>query len=283
MFGQKASRHSGGPGDMVQEEHGTPDRDLRYRRVAAELREAIIAGEYAAGAKLPPEGTLAERYNVSRGTVRHALAVLRTDGLVTSRRGTRRTVLGGPRAQSFSELLSFTNWARSTGETPGGRVDRVVRRPAEPLDAEQLGLEAGAEVYVVLRLRTLSGEPVMVERSIYPARVGALVAELPPDTVSHTEALVMQGVLFTDADHTIDLTWADADDARLLDCPVGQVLLRERRRTTNPAGVPVEWSEDRYLPGTIAFTVHNSVATSTLGRQHSPRTVPGGTDGPPAA
>lgn len=135
----------------------------------------------------------------------------------------------------------------------------------------------------MLRLRTLSGEPVMVERSIYPARVGALVAELPPDTVSHTEALVMQGVLFTDADHTIDLTWADADDARLLDCPVGQVLLRERRRTTNPAGVPVEWSEDRYLPGTIAFTVHNSVATSTLGRRHSPRTVPVDTDGPPAA
>ncbi|MGW5590375.1 NAD-dependent epimerase/dehydratase family protein [Streptomyces sp. NPDC003857] len=111
-----------------------------------------------------------------------------------------------------------------------------------------------------------------VARSLYPARVGALVAELPPDTVSHTEALVAHGVLFTDADHTIDLAWADADDARLLDCPPGQVLLRERRRTTDPEGVPVEWSEDRYLPGTISFTVHNSVATSTLGRRHRPGT-----------
>ncbi|MET7524916.1 hypothetical protein ABZS62_21425, partial [Streptomyces sp900116325] len=55
------------------------------------------------------------------------------------------------------------------------------------------------------------------------------------------------------------------------------------RGATDPAGVPVEWSEDRYLPGTIAFTVHNSVATSTLGRRHSPRTVPVGTDGPSAA
>ncbi|MFG2302781.1 GntR family transcriptional regulator [Actinacidiphila glaucinigra] len=255
----------------MRQEQGTPDSELRYRKVAAELREAIIAGEYAAGTKLPPEGTLAERYGVSRGTVRHALAVLRTDGLVTSRRGTRRTVLGGPRAQSFSELLSFTNWARSIGETPGGRVDSVVRRPAEPFEADRLGLEDGAEVHLVLRVRTLSGEPVMVERSLYPARIGELVTELPPDTVSHTEALVAHGVLFTDADHTIDLAWADADDVRLLDCPPGQVLLRERRRTTDPAGAPVEWSEDRYLPGTIAFTVHNSVAASTLGRRHSPR------------
>lgn len=197
--------------------------------------------------------------------------MLRTDGLVTSRRGTRRTVLGGPRAQSFSELLSFTNWARSIGETPGGRVDSVVRRPAEPFEAGRLGLEDGADVHLVLRVRTLSGEPVMVERSLYPARIGELVTELPPDTVSHTEALVAHGVLFTDADHTIDLAWADADDVRLLDCPPGQVLLRERRRTTDPAGAPVEWSEDRYLPGTIAFTVHNSVAASTLGRRHSPR------------
>ncbi|MFI9648378.1 GntR family transcriptional regulator [Streptomyces sp. NPDC052040] len=259
----------------MRQEHGSPDSELRYRKVAAELREAIVSGEYATGAKLPPEGTLAERHGVSRGTIRHALAVLRADGLVTSRRGTRRTVLGGPRAQSFSELLSFTNWARSIGETPGGRMEQVERRPAEPSEAAQLGLEAGAEVYLVLRVRTLSGTPVMVERSLYPGPVGRLVAELPPDVVSHTEALLTHGVLFTDADHTIDLAWADTDDARLLDCPPGQVLLRERRRSTDPAGVPVEWSEDRYLPGTIAFTVHNSVAASTLGRHHSPRTAPG--------
>ncbi|MEU8588772.1 UTRA domain-containing protein [Streptomyces sp. NPDC048664] len=180
-------------------------------------------------------------------------------------------MLGGPRAQSFSQLLSFTAWARSLGETPGGRVDRVDRRAADPEEARRLGLEEGAELYLVLRVRTLSGRPVMVERTLYPPRVGALVAALPPEAVSHTEALVEHGVHFTDADHTIDLTWADEDDTRLLACPPGQVLLRKRRRTTDPAGTPVEWSEDRYLPGTIAFTVHNSVAATSLGRH--PRTT----------
>ncbi|MDH6113421.1 GntR family transcriptional regulator [Kitasatospora sp. MAP12-15] len=237
-----------------------------YRQVAADLREAITTGAYGEAGRLPAEGALAERYGVSRGTVRQALAVLRADGLVTSRRGTRRVVLGNARVQSFSELLSFTHWARSMGEEPGGRLESLIRRPADAAEREQLRLEPGAEVYVTLRLRTLSGTPVMVERTVYPQHIGQLVAQLPPDVVSHTEQLREHGILFTDADHTIDVVAANAEDAKLLGCRRGAPLLRERRRTTDPTGTPVEWSQDRYLPGTVAFSVHNSLATSALSR-----------------
>lgn len=237
-----------------------------YRRVAADLREAITSGSYGEAGRLPAEGALAEQYGVSRGTVRQALAMLRADGLVTSRRGTRRVVLGTARVQSFSELLSFTHWARSMGEEPGGRLESLIRRPADAAEREHLRLEPGTEVYVTLRLRTLSGTPVMVERTVYPPRVGEVVARLPADVVSHTEPLREHGILFTDADHTIDVVAANADDARLLGCRRGSPLLRERRRTTDPTGTPVEWSQDRYLPGTVAFSVHNSLAASALSR-----------------
>ena len=63
-----------------------------------------------------------------------------------------------------------------------------------------------------------------------------------------------QGVVFEDTHHTIDIAFADADDARLLGCRTDDPLLRERRRSTDPSGTPVEWSEDRYLPGTVAFS-----------------------------
>ncbi|GGV11641.1 GntR family transcriptional regulator [Kitasatospora herbaricolor] len=245
---------------------GTERGAALYRKVAADLREAITTGAFGEAGRLPAEGALAEQYGVSRGTVRQALAVLRSDGLVTSRRGTRRVVLGNARVQSFSELLSFTHWARSMGEEPGGILDSLVRRPADAAEREQLRLEPGAEVYAIVRLRTLSGAPVMVERTVYPPLVGELVAELPADVVSHTEQLREHGILFTDADHTIDVVAANAEDARLLGCRRGSPLLRERRRTTDPTGTPVEWSQDRYLPGTVAFSVHNSLATSALSR-----------------
>ncbi|WP_327308728.1 GntR family transcriptional regulator [Streptomyces sp. NBC_01298] len=242
-----------------------------YLKVAGDLRTAIAAGEYGSGARLPAEDELARRYGVSRGTVRQALAALRTDGLITSRRGTRRVVLGGGAGEAggVAELRSFTRWARSLGEEPGGRTVAVDRGEADAEEAEHLRIAAGAPVYRVLRLRTLSGAPVMVERTTYPEPVGALVADMPPDTVSYSERLARHGVLFADAHHTIDIAVADADDARLLGCPAGEALLRERRRSTDPAGVPVEWSQDRYLPGTVAFTVHTTAA-SALGRLLGP-------------
>ncbi|WP_329139193.1 GntR family transcriptional regulator [Streptomyces sp. NBC_01476] len=252
----------------MQGDSAEPAKGTLYRKVAADLREAIAAGDYGSGGKLPAESALAERYGVSRGTIRQALAALRADGLVTSRRGTRRVVLGTTRVQSFSELVSFTSWARSVGEEPGGRVERLERRAADARESEQLRLDPGAQVVAVLRVRTLSGRPVMVERSVYPVWVGELVAAIPADAVSHTEPLQERGVVFADADHTIDLVLADADDARLLECRTGEALLRERRRSTDPVGAPVEWSEDRYLPGTVAFTVHNSIAGSALSRRH---------------
>lgn len=241
-----------------------------YLKVAADLRTAITEGEYGSGAKLPTEDELARRYGVSRGTVRQALAALRTDGLITSRRGTRRVVLdGGPLLHSFGELRSFTRWARSLGEEPGGRVVAIDRVPANEEEAEKLRLAEGAFVFRLRRLRTLSGSPVMVERTTYPERIGELVAGMPLDTVSYSEQLELHGVLFTDARHTIDLVPADEDDAELLGCRVGDALLRERRHSTDPTGAPVEWSQDRYLPGTVAFTMQSSTATSALGRKLS--------------
>ncbi|WP_030453838.1 GntR family transcriptional regulator [Herbidospora cretacea] len=245
------------------------DRDVLYRRVAADLREAVAGGVYGSDGRLPAESALAEHYGVSRGTIRQALALLRAGGVVTSRRGTRRVVLGAAPAQSFAELLSFTTWARSIGEEPGGVLESLTVRPGEEEELTRLRLRAGTRVYAALRVRTLSGRPVMIERTCYPAPVGEIVARLPADTVSYTERLLEHGIVFADAEHTIDLAFADPDDARLLGCPEGAALLRERRRTTDPAGRPVEWSEDRYLPGTVAFTVHNSIATSTLSRLRS--------------
>ncbi|MFG2617431.1 GntR family transcriptional regulator [Streptomyces sp. NPDC048507] len=250
--------------------HRAAGRTPLYLKLAEELRAAITAGEYGSGARLPAEDELARRHSVSRGTVRQALAALRTDGLITSRRGTRRVVLGGPAERSVAcELRSFTRWARSLGEEPGGRTVAVDRGAADAEEAEQLRIPAGATVYRVLRLRTLSGAPVMVERTTYPEAVGVLVAGMPLDTVSYSERLARHGVLFSDAHHTIDIAAADAADARLLGCPEGGALLRERRRATDPAGTPVEWSQDRYLPGTVAFTAH-STAAGALGRRLRP-------------
>jgi GntR family transcriptional regulator len=238
--------------------------------VADDIKAAIAAGTYQANTKLPSESELAQRYTVSRGTIRQAFAALRADGVIASRRGARRVVIGGPRVQSFGELLSFSRWARAIGEVPSGRVMTLDRRTATAAEAERLALPADANVYYLVRVRLLSGRPVMIERAVYPDRVGAFVAGMDLARESVTERLEELGIVFTDAEHVIDAVAASADDARWLGVRPGAPLLRERRYTTDRAGTPAEWSDDRYLGSATAFSVRNSIAVNALSRMSRP-------------
>ncbi len=73
---------------------------------------AIIDGEFPEGTKLPTENELAARYAVSRPVIREALARLRYDGIVTSRRGAgsfvvrrpREPLRGGDRVTSVADI-----------------------------------------------------------------------------------------------------------------------------------------------------------------------------------
>lgn len=57
------------------------------------LRRAILAGDPAPGARLPPERALAESLGISRLTLRSALSHLEAEGLVQARQGSGITVL----------------------------------------------------------------------------------------------------------------------------------------------------------------------------------------------
>lgn len=63
-----------------------------YRQIVKVLRDEILKGQHLVGTKLPTEGMLAQRFSVSRHTIREALRQLRSDGLVSSRQGAGTTI-----------------------------------------------------------------------------------------------------------------------------------------------------------------------------------------------
>ncbi|MEO3874675.1 GntR family transcriptional regulator [Nonomuraea sp. B12E4] len=237
----------------------------RYERIADALREEILAGAHPVGSQLPSESELAGRFGAARGTVRQAVAVLATEGLVGSRQGARRIVLGRARSQSFAELHSFAQWARANGHRFGGQVIEQRRRPASAAESARLG---HGELLEVLRLRTLDGEPVLVERTVYAEWVAPAVERLPADCESVTEALYESiGLVFAYGEHLIDAVSAGAQDGRLLGVRRGSPLLRQRRTTTTYDGRPVETSDDRYRAGSVIFSIRNSIGANPLVRR----------------
>lgn len=59
----------------------------KYLTIADELAEEIRTGVLAPGELVPSETALMERYGVASGTVRRAMAELRTRGVVETRHG----------------------------------------------------------------------------------------------------------------------------------------------------------------------------------------------------
>lgn len=58
-----------------------------YQRVAASITEAIEAGRWTPGSRLPGERDLAEEYRVSRPTIREAMIALEMKGWIEARHG----------------------------------------------------------------------------------------------------------------------------------------------------------------------------------------------------
>ena len=88
-----------------------------YQQLASLLREDIQAGRLQPGQRLPSEATLQQQYGLARETVRRAIAVLRTEGLVVVRRGHGVLVREASDVQDLTPPAGATVTARMpTGE-----------------------------------------------------------------------------------------------------------------------------------------------------------------------
>ncbi|WP_187640414.1 FadR/GntR family transcriptional regulator [Bosea sp. F3-2] len=95
------------------------EKPNRVGEIADRLREEIASGRYSVGAKIPTELKLSDIFQVSRSVVREAVASLRAEGLLRSRRGSgvfveRSTARIGPftlsehaRISTIMEVLEF--------------------------------------------------------------------------------------------------------------------------------------------------------------------------------
>lgn len=252
-----------------------------HQRLSDSFRERISSGDWQEGRPLPSEAELCAQHGVSRGTVRQALASLRSEGLIAGGRG-KPPVVGRPvQSQSFATFMSFTEWAHSVGREPGQRTLEIARRPAGEDLAGKMLLQPGDRVIQVLRLRLLDGIPTMVERSNFAAEIGNALFDFDTDSGSIFGYLSSRGVDLGRGRHVIDAVGADELDASLLGVDEGSPLLREHRLTYAADGRILECSDDRYLPHLANFVIENTRASrAALARvplvAREPRTPPRG-------
>ena len=195
-----------------------------YRQLMQKLRSDIQSGVYPVHSRIPSEQELCETYQVSRVTVRKALAELTREGLLQRHQG-KGTFVGVPRlCKDLKDVNSFHDACRMMNCTPGTRVIHAQLTHATQEDRRDLLLEETKEQVVeVVRLRLADGSPVMLETNRFPSSYAYLLEE---DLTGSLYALLQEHeVGAAQAMHEVSLCYANAQQARQLEVEPGDALL----------------------------------------------------------
>ncbi len=152
--------------------------DPMYRQIAEDLRQKIESGKLSQGTQLPTELELREQYDASRNTVRDAVKLLITRGLVETRPGQGTFVV-----EKIDPFVTTLDLETGFGDRGGAAYEfevaarsrksstpepRVEIQQASGTTAAELQLTEGAQVVSRHQPRYIDGTPWSLQTSFYP-------------------------------------------------------------------------------------------------------------------
>ncbi|GAB4579814.1 MAG: phosphonate metabolism transcriptional regulator PhnF [Anaerolineales bacterium] len=230
-----------------------------YVQIAEGLIQQIESGDLAPGEKLPPERELSRLYGVNRMTLRRALMRLELQGLLNRRQGAGTYVSEPKIERQADELVSFSRGMTRRGYLTGAKLLLFERKPAEVRIARELGIPVGAEVYYFHRLRSLNGEPVMLEEFW-------MSVDRFPDLESYDLFYRFifdivedeYGLTVTRARQSLEAVVATDYEAEMLNIEVGSPLMLERRLSFDEQDIPIEYGKDLYRGDRFRFVTESA-------------------------
>src|ERR1039457_3122500 len=147
-----------------------------YRQVASDLRQAIAAGRYPAGQRLPTEAEIVTATGLGRQTVRRAFQELASEGAVyrVRGRGTFAVPGDGKYLRSFGSIDDLMALSLDT--------EMQVVEPLHVLASLDVAdqLQAGGDMVMAMSfLRLHEGAPFCFTRVHLPMELGRRLRELP--------------------------------------------------------------------------------------------------------
>lgn len=238
-----------------------PGQVTAYRQVASDLRQAIAAGRYPAGQRLPTEAEIVEATGLGRQTVRRAFQDLVTEGVIyrVRGRGTFAVPSDGKYLRSFGSVDDLMALSLDTEM----QVVEPMHLLASLEIAEQLGV-ADDIVMSMSFLRLHENVPFCYTRVHLPLPLGRSLRELP-ELAALAEPgararLTVISLVERVSDHPIHgalqnttAVAATADIARRLGCAAGLPVLRIDRLYRDRDLRPLELAINHFNPDRYSY------------------------------
>lgn len=229
-----------------------------YHQLAEQLTAAITTGRLRPGDPFENELSLADRLDLSRPTVRRAIAELVQRGLLVRRRGIGTTVANEV-IHRRDELTSLYEDLERAGRTPKTTVLSLDTAAVDETAAAFFKVAADTPLVSIVRLRSAGHEPMAILHNWLSDDYADLTLE--ELTSKGLYALLRErGVKPVIAQQTIGARKPTAPERKSLGLAAGDPLLTMTRRAYDGSGTPVEYGDHCYRADQYAFdiTVHES-------------------------
>lgn len=212
-----------------------------HHQVYLTLRSELLAGRMpSGGGPLPGENELAERFGVSRATLRRALAALESDGLVVRRHGAGTfPVPPRPHLRRNRSAEAVFGDAREATE----QFDREVlsfREVTPPDFVLEVAPGIGSPCLYMCMIARRDGQAVHLNHQYVPLRFAPLLQDARDGNVALLTLLRNKGVRCESIDVNLSASGADLHVATHLGVPVGTPVLINRRISVDAEGRLIE-------------------------------------------
>ena len=219
-----------------------------YLQLKDLLKQEIESGILKPNDRLPSENQLCKLYNVSRITVRQALAELVNEGLVYRSHG-KGTFVANPRVeQELVTVTPFDETLRRKGMKP---ATVFLSRGLLPADFNLATLLAVPLETSTVHLRLLGlgdGEPLVLYNSFFPEPIGSPMVALARDKARKGKSFStydlykeISGVTPSMMTQSFEAIVADKESAKMLDIKPGHPLLQVTTIVYTVEGRPAEY------------------------------------------
>ncbi|MBE9059593.1 GntR family transcriptional regulator [cf. Phormidesmis sp. LEGE 11477] len=195
--------------------------------ISEKLKQQIDAGRYVPGDRLPSEFDLGSLFEVSRTTVRHAIANLIQQGIVTTQQGKGIFVCDRQKI-SFSmsnPLMHFDIALQQQGYAASIKSLQYQLVPAPPEIALQLQLnKANPRVYRQEKIIYANESAIALEIDYFPQKLGQQLAEPLQQGFTYS-TLTNHGILLQAAKVSLESIPTTYELSEYLEAPLGMPIL----------------------------------------------------------
>lgn len=217
-----------------------------YFQLEELLRMAVENGELIPGQLIPSERELAEKYDISRMTVRQAINNMVNQGLLVREKGKGTFVADKKIEQPLMTLTSFSEDMRSRGLVPGTEIREFEIASASMRESNELQIEEGEPIYRVSRVRLADAEPMAYEILFLPK---SIFPEITEATISRSFYKYVEkelGMKIERARQTLEPALATDIESEFLNVKKGSPVLLMRRTSYLSNGRPFEYVKSVY-------------------------------------